>query len=160
MSRVDDLKRYTEAKLKAVSRTTKGNELSEDCLAGFRMGMGLVHSQVPEFARSVTRNLHPEMNYTFGVLCGVLAKLEAVKGKHYQASWMKRGELAGAKANLDRKFDRLEALMSQADEGVSKGENITQTLGDLAVYALKWISLRSEIAPKEVSDWMEEIRKL
>ena len=138
---------------------TKTNELSEDCVAGLRMGIGLVHSQVPEFSKSVTRNLHPEMNYTFGVLCGVLAKLEAVKGKHYAASWMRRGELAGAKANLDRKFDRLEVLMGH-DEEAAEGENITQTLGDLAVYALKWISLRAEIAPKEVADWMEEIRRL
>ena len=159
MSREEDLKRYLDAKMRAASRKTTQSELRIDCLGGFEMGMGLVHSQVPEFARSITRNLHPEMNYSFGVIAGVLAKLEAVKGKHYAASWMKRGELVGAKANLDRKFDRLEVLMGH-DEEAAKGENITQTLGDLAVYTMKWLTLRAEIAPKEVADWMEEIRRL
>lgn len=111
--------------------------------------------------KSLTRNLHSETNYTFGVICGLLAKLEAVKGKHYGASFMRRGELAGVKANVDRKFDRLEVLLDRSEgEEAEKGENVTQNLGDLAVYVMKWLALRAEVAPEEFADWMEEIRKL
>lgn len=106
--------------------------------------------------------LRSEDDFSFSRVCGILALIEAKKGRYYQASWQRRG-LDSAYENIRRKFDRLEVLVAalKAGEGTgSQSENILETLGDAAVYAIKTIVLLSEADPNELQKWLEEVRQI
>ena len=107
-------------------------------------------------------SLRSEDDFSFSKVCGILALIEAKKGKYYQASWQRQG-LNSAFFNLRRKFDRLEVLVDALNAGESTGsqsENILETLGDAAVYAIKTIVLLSEADPDELQKWLEEVRQI
>jgi hypothetical protein len=144
---------YFQARDRALERLVEGGDFLDQCMKGFEHG--LLASQ-NEMLESDFVNIKSESNYGFGYVLGVLAGLEAVKGKHYAASWQKRGELLGALPNVQRKHDRLETVMSNPPVSLA-GESITETLGDLAVYAAKWAVLRAELTPEEFKKWIKGI---
>lgn len=147
---------YEEAKKRAIARDT---EEFDGIRNGFEDGISAVTHRGGidrrRWLEVIVSRIKSESNYGFAFVCGMLCKLEAVKGKHYQASWQKHGE-TNAFANMSRKTDRLEAIMS----GQQGGENLSQTLGDAAVYAIKWIVLRNEINPEEFLGLLTEILSL
>jgi hypothetical protein len=144
---------YEKAKERASNRLA-GNVFL-DAASAFQKGLTL--GLAPNFNEvNLFEKIQSETNYGFSFVCGLLAALEAKKGKHYAASWMRRGE-AGALANMQRKFDRLEVLTGQQSR---EGETLSEQLGDLAVYAIKWTVLRNEISPEEFRKWVDEIAKL
>ena len=129
----------------------------------FRHGLGIasgLHSgawtEFQDPADFLLEHSKVETNEGFAVVCGILARLEAVKGKGYLASFMKRGT-ESVWANIERKYDRLDNIINNGLEG--KGDAITN-LGDLAVYCIKEITRRSELYPDEFKKWIEEVRSL
>lgn len=76
---------------------------------------------------------------------GLLARLHAHKNAGYGDAWRKRGELLSIFTNLARKYDR---LVVSLDQGVrSADERILDTIGDLCVYAAKYLTWLAERAP-------------
>jgi hypothetical protein len=156
MATEEETKLYLQARDRALVRYTEANALMDECVAGFRAGLlyATVDPLTPVQMRSV--HLQTENNFSFAFICGILARLEAVKGKGYQASWQRRGEVDGVMVNMDRKYDRLDAVVRRN----STGETTSQVLGDLAVYAIKFLTLRAEINSEELFNWIEEVRNL
>ena len=85
-----------------------------------------------------------ETNDGFALVCALIGRVERVKGKGYRASFMKRGE-SEIKANLDRKYDRLDNWEKLSPE------DLLDTLGDLAVYAVKWVQYALDRLPPEAA---------
>lgn len=141
---------FNEARNRCLERSTKGMELIRDSQRGFTEGIQ-VSEGAPRFLEILS-----ETNYGFAFVAGVCASIEAKKGKGYKASWQRRG-MEGAKANIDRKYDRLTAIMEGED---SEGESLTTNLADLAVYCMKAIALQRELKPEEFNTWLEEARSL
>lgn len=146
--------RYFLARNRALERSIRAIEMNREVLGAFRDGLQVTEGLLDP-AECLAKCL-PETNYGFALLCGLLSRLEALKGQHYGASWMKRGEL-GIHANVARKFDRLEELMQDVGE---EGESIGVTSGDLAVYAIKWMTYRAEFIPAEILSIVAECLKL
>lgn len=151
---------YELAHERALARKTERENLIPELVEAFQAGISMAcGSRSDEHLRMTVNGwIKSETNYAFAFICGFLCKLEALKGKHYAASWQKRGERDGALVNLQRKIDRLEVVVSGG--GTGDGETPTQTLGDSAVYSTKWIVLRAELDPEEVFNWFKEVRNL
>lgn len=81
-------------------------------------------------------------------VCQQLITLEAKKTISYGDSWRKHGEMFSIFPNISRKFDRLERVFAGATP--TADENICHTLGDLAVYAAKYISFLWELINTKV----------
>lgn len=129
-------------------------DFNDQAVAAFKAGLGVAEG-TPILGN---QGLEVETNFSFAFVCGLLCRLEAVKGKSYLASWMKRGYY-GIKANLDRKWDRLEVIFEEIeDEGIAiAGEGLVTQCADLSVYALKLITLRAQQQPTEFQKWIDEI---
>lgn len=152
-----EVKLYHEARDRALVRTVEGNTFRAECETGFSWGLAASEGNMTNATKlELTEKLKSESNFAFSFVCGLLCKLESVKGRSYAASWQKRGERDGAMVNVQRKFDRLESAIY----GRTPGETLTQTLGDMAVYAAKWTVLRAEIDPAEFSAWVDEVINL
>lgn len=153
---------YFDARNRAMERVVEGRQLIHQSVVGFTEGLSFV--MIPEERETITviaNKLLSESNYAFAFICGVLAKLEAVKGKGYLASWQKRGMRESAFVNLQRKFDRIDSLINTMTGGQSGGgESLSDNLGDLAVYAMKMIALQSTLNPAEVVKWLESLQAL
>jgi hypothetical protein len=151
-----EVKLYHEARDRALTRLVEGNTFRAECETGFSWGLAASEGFLSNAAKlELVEKLKSESNFAFSFVCGLLCKMESVKGRSYAASWQKRGERDGAMVNVQRKFDRLESALQG-----TQGETLTQTLGDMAVYAAKWTVLRAEISPEEFAVWMEEIATL
>lgn len=165
MADEDTTKRYFAARDRALERHVESANLISEAEQGFSLGLrwATIGPTGPSFAEVeldwIKEKIKSENNFAFGFVCGVLSRLEAVKGKHYAGSWQKRGE-DGILRNLERKVDRLDILVNEEVADSTAGENLTQSLGDAAVYSMKWITLRAEIDPQEFINWVEEVRKL
>jgi len=146
--------RYFLARNRALERSIRAIEMNREVLSAFRDGLHVAEG-IMDPAECLAKCL-PETNYGFAFMCGVLSRLEALKGQHYGASWMKRGEI-GIHANVARKFDRLEELMQGVGE---EGETVGVNCGDMAVYALKWMTFRAEFQPAEILSIIQECIKL
>ena len=156
---------YFLARDRALERHTETMSLIRECREGFEAGISAAARGIgdDELARLVELKIKSETNFTFPFICGFLSRLEAIKGKHYAASWQKRGEKEGALPNVQRKVDRLDVIAGQATEAgkpLDAGETSSQTLGDAAVYSIKWLALRAEIEPTEFLAWLMEVRDL
>jgi hypothetical protein len=148
---------YFAARDRALERHVEGTSLYEEAASGFHAGLHMTDRTSDGYSFSdIVEKIKTETNFGFGFICGVLARLEAVKGKHYAGSWQKRGE-PGVLANVHRKTDRLEELINTDSQA---GENLSQTLGDGAVYAIKWMTLRAELDPEEFLKWVKEVQGL
>jgi hypothetical protein len=149
---------YFQARDRALTRFVEGNKFKEECETGFSWGIaaseeGGIH---PDSEAEIINRIKSESNFAFGFVCGLMAKMESMKGRSYASSWQKRGE-AGILPNLQRKFDRLDSLMENPN---SAGDTLSQTVGDLGVYGFKWLVLRAEINPAEFMSLIKEIRLL
>lgn len=153
-------KLYFEARNRCMERIVEDIALTTKSTEFFRHGLGIASglrsiSDVANPIEFLLRNSKVETNEGFAIICGILARLEAVKGKSYQASWMKRGE-ESVFHNMARKFEIIEARM----HGSKVGEGLLTNLGDLAVYCIKEIQRQSELYPEEFKKWIEEVRSL
>lgn len=151
---------YFEARNRALERlipdnTGNNGRFMDELTEAFRDGI-MAATFPNQFETQDFTRIKTETNYGFAFICGVLAKLEAVKGKHYAGSWQKRGEPV-VLSNVQRKLDRLDQLLNTDS---TAGENLSQTLGDGAVYSVKWLTLRAELDPEEFIKWVEEVRNL
>jgi hypothetical protein len=101
-----------------------------------------------------------ETTLGFSTVCGILAVLEAKKGKRYAASCFKRGD-AGMWSHIDRKRDRLEQALFFEQKGLAGSpEGDIEQLADLAVYSIKWLTERMETQPEEFVKFVQRIRDL
>src|SRR5579885_1070431 len=94
---------YQEAKIRLSTRIIDGRDFiansGESFIDGLRFGQAIngpndLHAHFD----ILLEKIKSETNEGFAIVCALLAKVEAVKGKGYQASWQKRG-MAGALAN-------------------------------------------------------------
>jgi len=146
-----ELKEYMEARNRAISRMVEGQEFDEECQGAFGDGL----TQIP----LNSEHLLPETNDGFSRICGLLTVIQAKKGKSYQASWQKRG-MIGAFGNLQRKYDRIDAILNYDGDHPPGGETLTSQLADMAVYAILMLSLQVQLYPDELSKWLDEIHAL
>ena len=159
---------YFEARNRALERIVKSREFRAEADRAFIGGLLLVHPNDPTLGgittdEEITAFMHGikcESNFAFSAVLGICAHIEAVKGKGYQASWQKRGIKDGAWVNLQRKWDRLEALFERGLSTEDGGETMITTLADLAVYAIKTIALRTEMNPAEFRAWIKEVQSM
>jgi hypothetical protein len=79
----------------------------------------------------------------------LLGQVHARKDAAYRDAWRKRGELLGIFPNIARKYDRLTVAM--AEEEPATVEPLGGTVGDLCVYAAKYLTWLAEIHPNSVS---------
>lgn len=159
MTSVSEQELYFQARNRCLERLVGGNSFRSECLSWFLDGIELIESEALRRLTStppdvVVKNILSETNSGFSTLCGVLAKFEAVKGKGYQASWMKKGS-ESIVANIQRKFDLVDARM----HGNEVGEGLITNLADLAVYCIKAIAWKAELSPDEMQVWLKEVRK-
>ena len=158
---------YEDAKQRALARDAKGKEFLAQSMEGFAAGVMVAdfknrewwseEGYDPDYLDELRGRIQTETNYAFCFVLGVLAKLEAVKGKAHLASWQKRGE-PEVLASIQRKFDRLDAIISLGETGGD--ETLTQNLAALSVYALKMVTLRAETTPDEFKSWVQEVQGL
>jgi len=154
----EERKLYFGARDRALLRLVDNVIMEEQCDGWYRQGL-LAATNQAELSATSLDFVEVETNAGFAFVCAFLSRLEAVKGKGYTASCFKRGEKDGMLVNLQRKFDRIENLM-QLSSPADGGETLSQTLGDLAVYATKWLIAQAELRPNEFKAWLEEVRRL
>jgi len=126
---------------------------------GFSHGLAAAD---PSYAGSEADNpdtfmhrIKTETNYGFGFVLGSSCQTGGSKGKGYQASWQRRGEVDGAMVNVDRKYDRLDAVTRRG----STGETKCQVLGDLAGLRSEVVSLQSRIGSCRICGLVERNSK-
>jgi hypothetical protein len=78
----------------------------------------------------------------------LLGRVHARKDAAYRDAWRKRGELLGIFPNIARKYDRLTVAM--AEEEPATVEPLGGTVGDLCVYAAKYLTWLAEVHPAAV----------
>ena len=157
---VDQL--YEKAKDRALARFTLNTEMVAESHCAYLDGLRYVHGMNGEFdllasEKSLFPRIVSESNEGFAILCAMLAKVEAVKGKGYLANWQENG-LKSALDNMRRKFGRVKTIIEHDSD--SGGESLTENVADLAVYSIKTLSYLNELNPKEVLQWAEGIRNL
>lgn len=95
-----------------------------------------------------------------------MQKLQKYKGRRYGDSWKKHGEAISIFGNTARKYDRLENIMHDVVEGTGdlpapdSEESVTETVADLAVYGILWLTWVKYHRPKEYSSWLKKIQSL
>jgi hypothetical protein len=144
------MKLYLEARNRAINRATEGPEFMDECRGAFLSGMDIRREEI------APNRFLSESNDGFSRICGLLTVVQAKKGKSYQASWQRRG-MEGAFSNLQRKYDRIDALVNTGNE---PGESLMSQLADMAVYAIFMMSLQASLKPEELSDWVAEVKSL
>jgi hypothetical protein len=155
---------FSEARNRAVIRPTDYFNLSIEAAKGFGDGMAVAYELVP-LTPTTMRRIETESAYAFAFVCGMLCKVEAVKGKHYAAVWQKRGD-ASALDNVLRKANRAEQVVELAkiapDRALSPddGESLSETLGDGTVYSIKWLTWRKEYDPAEFQSFVQKVQLL
>lgn len=96
----------------------------------------------------------------FLALASVLDGLQQAKGIAYGNSWEKRGEM-GILHQIFRKMDRIENLVYTHEKTglwASGGESLPETVADLAVYALLWMSRFYETDPDNFQSWLHSVK--
>lgn len=73
----------------------------------------------------------------------LLSRLHEVKNAGYGDAWRKRGELLSIFTNLARKYDRLVVALDRGRS--SPDERILDTVGDLCIYAGKYLTWLAEV---------------
>jgi hypothetical protein len=77
----------------------------------------------------------------------LLAQLHAHKNAGYGDAWRKRGELLSIFTTLARKYDRLVVALDKAADAAD--ERNLDTVGDLCVYAAKYLTWLAERSPED-----------
>jgi hypothetical protein len=149
---------YFKARNKSLERMVEGREFRSECLSAFLNGLETAEgytSGTSSPLEKVLSDTSVETNIGFCIVAGMLTKLEAVKGKGYQASWMRRGN-ESVLHNIQRKYDLIEARLS----GNHTGESLVTNLADLAVYCIKEMTRQAELDLEGFRKWVEEVRSL
>lgn len=154
----EETKQYIEARNRALKRVTDTERFAIECVEPFKtLFFHNAHDDILDAKVSSHLLALPETNDGFCRICGLLAIIQAKKGKAYAASWMKRG-MAGALANLQRKYDRIDNIINLNSE--DRTESLTSQLADMAVYAILMLQLRAQISPEEFERWLREVSAL
>lgn len=82
-------------------------------------------------------------NSLFSEILAILSTLHYKKTLVYKDSWKKHGEVLGVFANISRKYDRIESLLVDKVRATND-ESIVDTIADLAVYAVKYLTYLAE----------------
>lgn len=89
-------------------------------------------------------------------LAGLLISFQSAKEADYGESWAKRGEI-GVYMNLMRKVDRLEMLVPLALSGECDGMVLVDTLVDMTLYGMMWLSYIAAARPNDIECWIRNI---
>ena len=81
----------------------------------------------------------------FSDVLDLLARLHRHKDRAYGDAWRKRGEVIAIFANLARKYYRL--VIALAEEHTAAAEPLADTVGDLCVYAGKYLTWLADTQP-------------
>jgi hypothetical protein len=150
---------YFAARNRAMERIVEGPKFQAELTDSFSHTLYLLQHSDPN-VRVAAELIEPETNVGFAMILAGLARVEAIKGKGYLASCFKRGMQGGLLPNLERKMDRVSALINDNAKNEGGGESLTENLADLAVYAIKGITLQSTLNPEEVEKWIEGVKNL
>ena len=82
-------------------------------------------------------------------------KLQNDKEATYGSSWCKRGEQE-IFFNISRKFDRIEKMLLGSSHD-KVGEPMIETVADLAIYGLLWVTFIKAHRPDEYQAWVDKI---
>jgi radical SAM protein with 4Fe4S-binding SPASM domain len=76
-------------------------------------------------------------------LVSLMGDLHEKKSIMYGNAWKKRGEILSILSNISRKFDRIENVADK-EYVVADGETVFDTLSDLCIYCVKYLTYISE----------------
>ena len=82
----------------------------------------------------------------FDEILSLLSRLHRAKDQAYGDAWRKRGEVLGIFANIARKYDRLQVGRTELTPATT--ETLGDTVGDLCVYAGKYLTWLAEMQPE------------
>ncbi len=83
-----------------------------------------------------------------------MIKLHNKKSIMYGDAWKKRGEILSIFSNISRKYDRIENVKGTAN--FSDGESLFDTLADLCIYCVKYITYIAEKSGNSMTDFLKE----
>lgn len=89
--------------------------------------------------------------------------LQEYKGQLYGDAWCKHGEVISIFGNTSRKYDRIENMVydkinhNKPFPDPVSDESMAETVGDLAVYSILWLTKIAELRPEEFESWLNKI---
>ena len=94
----------------------------------------------------------------------LLYKLQSYKSKTYGSSWCKHGEAISVFGNTSRKYDRIESIIKNFIEGKplpspESEESLAETVADLGVYCVLWMTWIKMNRPAEYESWVNRIKR-
>lgn len=90
---------------------------------------------------------NPEQEHLRDVL-ELLERLHRHKDAAYGDAWRKRGEVIAIFANIARKYDRL--VVGFGEQRAAAGESLADTVADLCVYAVKYLTWIAHEHPVDI----------
>lgn len=106
-------------------------------------------------------NLGPLENYDekevgkqLAIIVEDMKRLQAIKGASYGDSWQAEGEAVSIFGNVSRKFARLKKMVLYGVKGTSDESKI-DTVADLAVYGILWITYLAMKDPEAYKSWKQ-----
>ena len=101
----------------------------------------------------------------FREVTGLMIELQDHKGKTYGNTWCKHGEAISIFGNTSRKYDRIENIIKNFVDGKplpppDSDESVAETVADLAVYCILWMTWIAENRPLEYQSWKEKIIRM
>lgn len=106
-----------------------------------------------------------EKDRDFREVCEFMGLLQDYKGKRYGSAWCKNGEAMSILPNLERKCDRAAQILKdfvlnqKPIPAFDSEESLAETVGDLAVYGILWMTWIKKNRPEEYQHWCERIMR-
>jgi len=91
-------------------------------------------------------------------------QLQAYKAQRYGDSWCKHGEAISVFGNTSRKYDRLQNMViAKVEAGFDypdpeSEETVAETVGDLGIYSILWMTYIKKNRPEEYKAWKSRIQ--
>lgn len=107
-----------------------------------------------------------EKDADFLEVCDLFFHLQSHKAKRYGDSWCKHGEAISVFGNTSRKYDRVQnIIVDYAERGVplpppDSDESLAETVGDLGIYSILWMTYIKKNRPEEYRTWKAKIEGL
>lgn len=107
-----------------------------------------------------------EKDRDFLEVCDLFFHLQSHKAKRYGDSWCKHGEAISVFGNTSRKYDRVQNIVvDYAERGVplpppDSDESLAETVGDLGIYSILWMTYIKKNRPQEYRSWKAKIEGL
>lgn len=101
----------------------------------------------------------------FREVCEFMGLLQEYKGRRYGSAWCKHGEVRSILSNVDRKYERVSNILNdwvcdgKPIPAFDSEESIAETVGDLAVYCILWMTWIKVNRPEEYQHWCERIMR-